>query len=162
MFPSRYPSSRSPEIRNATETMLSNQLSYLSPPLARHKTPRALAAKSTHGGNIASRLLTRLMTGALFIPTNSVHPILKLPWAKSSLQLGRGPQVLTGNDFVLAEKRISNKHCRVTLGIPNSNSASCPVQSWKDGEGEPEVWLEDLGSSNGTFVGGRLACLTLG
>lgn len=92
------------------------------------------------------------MIGALFIPTNSVHPILKLPWTKSSLQLGRGPQILSGNDLVLAEKRISNRHCRVTLGIPNSNSLSNPVQAWKDGEGEPEVWLEDLGSSNGTFV----------
>jgi hypothetical protein len=29
------------------------------------------------------------------------------------------------------------------------------VMAWRDGEKEPEVWLEDLRSSNGTFVSGR-------
>jgi|MGYP002717757519 serine/threonine/tyrosine protein kinase RAD53 len=78
--------------------------------------------------------------------------MLKIPWSKSSLQIGRGPQSVAGNDQVLEEKRISNRHCRFTLGIPTGNSSQSLIQAWKDGEGEPEVWLEDLASSNGTFV----------
>lgn len=96
--------------------------------------------------------LTGPFLGAVFIPTSQDHSILKIPWTKSSLQIGRGPYAVAGNDMVLLEKRISNRHCRVTLGIPEGNSTQSPLQSWKDGEGEPEVWVEDLGSSNGTFV----------
>lgn len=33
-----------------------------------------------------------------------------------------------------------------------TNGSSALVQALKDGESEPEVWLEDLKSSNGTFV----------
>lgn len=68
--------------------------------------------------------------------------------------------------MVLSERRISNQHCRVTLGWQRSTSSSSnaqlpTVQSWKDGDGEPQVWLEDLGSSNGTFVRGLLASLSV-
>ena len=55
---------------------------------------------------------------------------------------------IMGNDVQLEEKRVSNRHCRITLGVPDSQSDSNPLQSWKDGEGEPEVWVEDLNSSN--------------
>ena len=98
-----------------------------------------------------SLLYFRLLTtpGAVFIPTNADHAILKIPWQKPSLQIGRGPLGISGNGVVLNEKRISNRHCRITLGL---NQSSEHVQSWRDGEAEPEVWLEDLNSSNGTFV----------
>ncbi|WWC57999.1 uncharacterized protein I303_100534 [Kwoniella dejecticola CBS 10117] len=95
---------------------------------------------------------------AIFIPTQSERNILKLPWTKPSIQLGRGPRVLSGNDVILPEKRISNIHCKITLGIQGENgsgsSSSSSIQAWKDGECEPEVWLEDLKSSNGTFING--------
>ncbi|OCF71335.1 CAMK protein kinase [Kwoniella mangroviensis CBS 8886] len=94
---------------------------------------------------------------AIFIPTQSERDILKIPWSKPSIQLGRGPRVLSKNDVILPEKRISNIHCKITLGIqgPNGSGSSIPtIQSWKDGEAEPEVWLEDLKSSNGTFING--------
>ncbi|WVQ93923.1 hypothetical protein IAU59_001001 [Kwoniella sp. CBS 9459] len=94
---------------------------------------------------------------AVFIPTNAERDILKIPWSKPSIQMGRGPYVLSKNDVILQEKRISNIHCKITLGMqgPNgSGSSSATVQSWKDGEAEPEVWIEDLKSSNGTFVNG--------
>ncbi|WVF66302.1 hypothetical protein IAT40_001042 [Kwoniella sp. CBS 6097] len=94
---------------------------------------------------------------AVFIPTKAERDILKIPWSKSFIQMGRGPYVLSKNDVILQEKRISNIHCKITLGMqgPNgSGSSSATVQSWKDGEAEPEVWIEDLKSSNGTFVNG--------
>ncbi|WVW81634.1 hypothetical protein I302_103629 [Kwoniella bestiolae CBS 10118] len=95
---------------------------------------------------------------AVFIPTQSERDILKIPWSKASIQLGRGPRVLSKNDVILPEKRISNIHCKITLGIqgPNGSGSSLPtIQSWKDGEGDPEVWIEDLKSSNGTFLNGE-------
>ena len=93
-----------------------------------------------------------LTPGAILVPVNPDHCILKISWARSSLQIGRGPMKVMGNDVQLEEKRVSNRHCRITLGVPDSQSESNPVQAWKDGDGEPEVWVEDLGSSNGTFV----------
>jgi serine/threonine/tyrosine protein kinase RAD53 len=90
------------------------------------------------------------------IPTNPDHSILKIPWARPYLQIGRGPQLLARNDVVLKEKRLSNTHCRITLGLQSENGSGTSmsaIQSWKDGESEPEVWIEDLSSSNGTFVG---------
>nr|XP_031862170.1 uncharacterized protein CI109_002584 [Kwoniella shandongensis]KAA5529242.1 hypothetical protein CI109_002584 [Kwoniella shandongensis] len=94
---------------------------------------------------------------AVFISTSADRGILKIPWSKPAIQIGRGPYGLSKNDVVLPEKRVSNIHCRFTLGLqgPNgSGSSSATVQSWKDGEAEPEVWVEDLKSSNGTFVNG--------
>jgi serine/threonine/tyrosine protein kinase RAD53 len=39
------------------------------------------------------------------------------------------------------------------LGLQGGNvTPAGVVQVWKDGEGEPDVWVEDLGSSNGTWV----------
>ncbi|WVR03405.1 hypothetical protein IAU60_000396 [Kwoniella sp. DSM 27419] len=95
---------------------------------------------------------------AVLIPTDAGRDILKIPWSKPSIQMGRGPYVLSKNDVVLSEKRISNIHCKITLGMqgPNGSGGSgATVQSWKDGEAEPEVWIEDLKSSNGTFVNGN-------
>lgn len=89
---------------------------------------------------------TDLIVGALLIPVNPQHRILKIPWTKSSLQIGRGPPGPTHNDVVLQEKRVSNKHCRISLGIEGENGQSSV------GDDEPEVWIEDLRSSNGTFV----------
>lgn len=82
--------------------------------------------------------------------------MLKIPWTKPCLQVGRGPHSLSGNDIVLQEKRVSNRHCRITLGIQSgSGVGTCgvTVQAWKEGGADPEVWVEDMGSSNGTFVG---------
>lgn len=58
--------------------------------------------------------------------------------------MGRGPQSATGNDVVIQEKRVSNKHCRMMLGLTGKREDF--------GDGEPDVWIEDLKSSNGTFV----------
>ncbi len=81
--------------------------------------------------------------------------------------------------MVLNEKRVSNRHCRVTLGLPGvepganlanaiatsgnqisgngagmgPGSMAMAVNAARDSEAEPNVWIEDLGSSNGTFVG---------
>jgi serine/threonine/tyrosine protein kinase RAD53 len=95
--------------------------------------------------------------GAILIPMNHQHHILKLPWSMPALQIGRGPAHLSGNNVVLQERRISNRHCRLTLGWQGSSSSSSvaqlpTLQSWRDGEAEPQVWVEDMGSSNGTFV----------
>lgn len=58
--------------------------------------------------------------------------------------MGRGPQGPTGNDVVIQEKRVSNRHCRLSLGLQGQGSSI--------GDGEPDVWIEDMKSSNGTFV----------
>ncbi|TYJ58676.1 hypothetical protein B9479_000512 [Cryptococcus floricola] len=92
---------------------------------------------------------------AIFIPTTADRQILKIPWSKPFIQIGRGPQSLSKNDIVLSEKRVSNKHCRLTLGMPGKSggpSVNPLYQMWMNGEKEPEVWIEDLKSSNGTFV----------
>ncbi|WVQ73992.1 hypothetical protein IAR50_003573 [Cryptococcus sp. DSM 104548] len=92
---------------------------------------------------------------AIFIPTTADRQILKVPWSKPFIQIGRGPQALSKNDIVLPEKRVSNRHCRLTLGMPGKSggpSVNPLYQMWTNGEKEPEVWIEDLASSNGTFV----------
>lgn len=99
-----------------------------------------------------------MILGAILIPTTSSHAIVKVSWAKSHFQIGRGHPSQSGNDLVLVEKRVSNKHCVITLGLSKGTGSSVSndtIQSWKDGEAEPEVWLEDLNSSNGTFVNGE-------
>jgi pSer/pThr/pTyr-binding forkhead associated (FHA) protein len=60
------------------------------------------------------------------------------------MQMGRGPAGPTGNDVVIQEKRVSNRHCKVMLGLTGTSTSV--------GDGEPDVWIEDLKSSNGTFV----------
>lgn len=83
-------------------------------------------------------------SGAILIPINPQHRILKVPWNRQSMQMGRGPQGPTGNDVVIQEKRVSNRHCRISLGMQGQGSSI--------GDGEPDVWIEDMKSSNGTFV----------
>ena len=63
--------------------------------------------------------------------------LLRIPWSKPYIQIGRGHKSISRNDIVLPEKRVSNIHCRIVLG-------EC--------DGEPDVWIEDKNSSNGTFV----------
>lgn len=48
-------------------------------------------------------------------------------------------------------------------GAKNLELSNDATRAWKEGEGEPEVWVEDLKSSNGTFVGLILqySCLLL-
>jgi pSer/pThr/pTyr-binding forkhead associated (FHA) protein len=85
------------------------------------------------------------IVGATLIPINPQHRILKIPWTRPTLQIGRGPPQPTGNDVVLLEKRVSNKHCRISLGIDGINGQG-------PGDDEPDVWIEDLKSSNGSYV----------
>ena len=82
--------------------------------------------------------------GAILIPINPQHRILKVPWSRQSMQMGRGPQGPTGNDVMIQEKRVSNRHCKIILGLQGQGSSI--------GDGEPDVWIEDMKSSNGTFV----------
>lgn len=139
------------------------QLSY--PNLAsRHRTHKAALSqtvRSSPGASIVSPAVGLAdLPGAVLIPTNPDHSILKIPWSRPYLQIGRGPFNMARNDIVMREKRISNVHCRITLGLQGENgsgASSSTVKSWKDGEGEPDVWVEDLGSSNGSFVGARFA-----
>ncbi|WVN85958.1 uncharacterized protein L203_101116 [Cryptococcus depauperatus CBS 7841] len=108
-------------------------------------------------GCLNSQVEPRHKYWAIFISTHSDRDILKVPWSKPFVQLGRGPHALTRNDVILAEKRVSNIHCRFTLGIQSATGSELSAettQAWKDGEREPEVWVEDLKSSNGTFVNG--------
>ncbi|OWT40182.1 CAMK/RAD53 protein kinase [Cryptococcus neoformans Bt1] len=105
---------------------------------------------------ISSQVEPRRKYWAIFISTHSDRGILKVPWSKPYIQLGRGPYTL-GNDVILPEKRVSNTHCRFTLGMQGTKNlelANDITKAWKEGEGEPEVWVEDLKSSNGTFVNG--------
>ncbi|KIR31834.1 CAMK protein kinase, partial [Cryptococcus deuterogattii MMRL2647] len=105
---------------------------------------------------ISSQVEPRRKYWAIFISTHSDRGILKVPWSKPYIQLGRGPSTL-GNDVILPEKRVSNKHCRFTLGMQGAKNlelSNDTIRAWKEGEGEPEVWVEDLKSSNGTFVNG--------
>jgi len=58
---------------------------------------------------------------------------------------------------VLNEKRVSNRHCKITLGFENalgegSSGSRYGMGIGREADAEPEVWIEDLGSSNGTFV----------
>lgn len=146
----------------------------LSPPscpsrrIAKLKTHRrSSAVRSSHAENTVSEnsryrpltdiisLTCSILSGAIFISTHSDRGILKVPWSKPYIQLGRGPYTL-GNDVILPEKRVSNTHCRFTLGMQNAKNlepSNDTARAWKEGEGEPEVWVEDLKSSNGTFVG---------
>lgn len=102
-----------------------------------------------------------LIAGALFIPTNTSHSILKVPWTKHVLQIGRGGHAEVGNDVVLAEKRVSNRHCRISLGIKELKEARIGMteedilDDLHSREEEPQVWLQDMQSSNGTFVSVR-------
>ncbi|KAE8538264.1 hypothetical protein D1P53_005604 [Cryptococcus gattii VGV] len=105
---------------------------------------------------ISSQVEPRRKYWAIFISTHSDRGILKVPWSKPYIQLGRGPSTL-GNDVILPEKRVSNTHCRFTLGMQGAKNlelSNDATRAWKEGEGEPEVWVEDLKSSNGTFVNG--------
>lgn len=93
--------------------------------------------------------------GAVFIPTNPIHSILKVPWSRPSLRIGRGAPPLAANDVVLHEKRVSNTHCRITLGVQAADGlegSSTSAESWQARDAAPDVWIEDLNSSNGTFV----------
>ncbi|ORY22963.1 kinase-like domain-containing protein [Naematelia encephala] len=107
--------------------------------------------------NINSQIEPRRKYWAILIPTNSSHSILKIPWTRASLQLGRGPPGMTKNDVMLHERRVSNVHCRFTLGLQSESRGTSmeAIHSWKEEGAEPEVWLEDLKSSNGTFVNGE-------
>jgi pSer/pThr/pTyr-binding forkhead associated (FHA) protein len=60
------------------------------------------------------------------------------------MQFGRAPGA--DNDVLLGEKRISGRHCKITLGINPG------AHDWKAGEDEPDAWIHDLNSSNGTFA----------
>ncbi|KAL7420282.1 hypothetical protein Q5752_005251 [Cryptotrichosporon argae] len=113
--------------------------------------------------NVSSQVEPRRKYWAILIPTNPQHSILKLPWSMPSMQVGRGPNPELGNDLVLREKRVSNKHCRITLGPPSGEldgngygAGPSGGGYWnpKDLDGEPQVWIEDLKSSNGTYVNG--------
>lgn len=78
-----------------------------------------------------------------------------MPWSRPILRIGRGAPPLVANDVVLREKRVSNTHCRITLGVQaadGSEGSSTSTESWQARDSAPDVWIEDMNSSNGTFV----------
>ncbi|WVQ82632.1 hypothetical protein IAT38_004764 [Cryptococcus sp. DSM 104549] len=101
------------------------------------------AFSQTQGTYLAnSQVEPRRKYWAVFISTHADRSILKIPWTKAFIQIGRGPLPLSKNDVILPEKRVSNTHCRFTLGVhgPNgSGTSGATIQAWKDGEAEPEV-----------------------
>lgn len=58
------------------------------------------------------------------------------PLIKDTIFIGRGPE----NDIVIDEESVSGKHSRIDL-IPNQFM-----------DGLIDIFIEDLGSTNGTFV----------
>ncbi|BEI90384.1 uncharacterized protein CcaverHIS019_0304540 [Cutaneotrichosporon cavernicola] len=108
-----------------------------------------------------SQMEPRRKYWALFIPMNSKHSILKLPWSKTVIQIGRGQIANVGNDVVLEEKRVSNRHCRISLGVKELKVSRMDMteedilEELLGREEAPDVWIEDLKSSNGTFVNGK-------
>lgn len=62
--------------------------------------------------------------------------VKSFPFNKDSILIGRSP----GNDIVIDEDAVSGEHARIDL-IPNSLM-----------DGIVDVFIEDLGSTNGTFV----------
>ncbi|GHJ88647.1 hypothetical protein NliqN6_5049 [Naganishia liquefaciens] len=103
---------------------------------------------------------------ALFTPCSPSLPTLKLHWPSSTypsdprdpvgtaplgsngeVRIGRGPFPKM-NDIVLTQKRISNRHCRIFRVDQRPGD-------WRDGGAEPVVYIEDLNSSNGTWVNGK-------
>jgi serine/threonine/tyrosine protein kinase RAD53 len=104
--------------------------------------PRRNYCQSTQTNSPGEIMLIRV--GAILVPVNPQHRILKIPWSRQTMQMGRGPAGPTGNDVVIQEKRVSNRHCKLSLGLQGHGSSI--------GDGEPDVWIEDLKSSNGTFV----------
>ncbi|KLT41616.1 Pkinase-domain-containing protein [Cutaneotrichosporon oleaginosum] len=103
-----------------------------------------------------SQIEPRRKYWAVFIPINSDHSIIKLSWSKTLLKIGRHP----ASDVHLKEKRVSNNHCTISLGIKELKSARMGMgeddllHELRFREEAPDVWLEDSGSSNGTFVNG--------
>ncbi len=83
----------------------------------------------------------------------------ELPGESGTARLGRGPYPRF-NDIVFSERRISNKHC--VIGRLDENvqkrrdTHDIPAQHRRPiDDAEPIVYIEDLGSSNGTYVNGR-------
>jgi serine/threonine/tyrosine protein kinase RAD53 len=64
--------------------------------------------------------------------------------SNGEVRIGRGPYPRM-NDIVLAQKRISNRHCRIYRMDQRPGD-------WRGGGAEPVVYIEDLNSSNGTWV----------
>ena len=85
--------------------------------------------------------------------------------SSGQVRIGRGPAPRY-NDIMLPAKRISNRHCLITrLDDPgsddaspwlsnnnNNNNSSSTTRNRSRPSQEPVVLIEDLNSSNGTFV----------
>ncbi|KAJ9097700.1 hypothetical protein QFC21_004737 [Naganishia friedmannii] len=103
---------------------------------------------------------------AVFTPCSPSLPTLKLYWptpgypsdpqdiqgmaplgSNGEVRIGRGPYPRM-NDIVLVQKRISNRHCRIYRMDQKPGD-------WRGGGAEPVVYIEDLNSSNGTWVNGK-------
>ncbi|KAJ9123983.1 hypothetical protein QFC22_000774 [Naganishia vaughanmartiniae] len=103
---------------------------------------------------------------AVFTPCSPSLPTLKLHWptpgfpsdqrdiqgtaplgSNGEVRIGRGPYPRM-NDIVLVQKRISNRHCRIYRMDQKPGD-------WRGGGAEPVVYIEDLNSSNGTWVNGK-------
>jgi hypothetical protein len=140
MFPSHYLPTRSTPMKPLSYHNLNSTKRRTLSTSARRLNPvgNTVSPSSRKGVEVADD------SGAILIPINPQHRILKIPWNRQTMQMGRGPQGPTGNDVVIQEKRVSNRHCKISLGLQGQGSSI--------GDGEPDVWIEDMKSSNGTFV----------
>lgn len=120
-----------------------NSVKLRIPNTSVHKLNHVGITVSLHKSSIFKKVML-IRIGAILVPVNPQHRILKIPWSRQTMQMGRGPAGPTGNDVVIQEKRVSNRHCKLSLGLQGHGSSI--------GDGEPDVWIEDLKSSNGTFV----------
>lgn len=82
-------------------------------------------------------------------PGSTAHA---LPGESGSARLGRGPYPRY-NDFVYNERRVSNRHC--LIGRLDERSGAVGRAGTGRSDSEPIVFIEDLGSSNGTYVNGK-------
>jgi hypothetical protein len=122
--------------RNTHSKLLSyhklNSVKLRIPSISVHKLNHVGITVSLYRLSVLEKIVL-IILGAILVPVNPQHRILKIPWSRP-----------TGNDVVIQEKRVSNRHCKLSLGLQGHGSSI--------GDGEPDVWIEDLKSSNGTFV----------
>lgn len=112
-----------------------------------------LALALANATALAIRQPANSLPGAILVPSNPKHTMLKIPWSRSYVQIGRGDPE---NTVTLKEKRVSNKHCVISPMLPREPRDTADrermLDQLRNSEAAPEVFIEDKNSSNGTYV----------